>query len=1585
MTSNSDKDVQLAVTGDASSVLSTFDKVKQGAAGMAQEVSKSGESAGKGLEKAGDGAQKGADKIDKSTKSIIQSIERATAAAQAGERGTAAYFEAIAKGRGVNADALKPYLEQLRQAEAAQRLAEGSLQNMGNSAKQTVAALRQVPAQFTDIAVSLQGGQNPLTVLLQQGGQLKDVFGGIGPAARAMGGYVLGLVNPFTLAAGAAGLLAYGFFKGAEESQAFNKALVLTGNAAGTTVNQLSAMAARMDGLGTTQARASEGLLAFVNAGVKGAAGLERYTLAAIKLEEVGGPAVAETAKAFADLGKDPLKAALKLDEATNFLTTSTYAQIKALEEQGRSVDAAKVAQDAYAQAIEGQAPQILEKLGAIERAWFNIKKGAAEAADNAIFSIGRKESLQQQLASAQNRKSAAQFDFRQANSNGGGGLLGRFQAGRALDRERQADADIADLNRRLLKEAEVTAEVRTQNALKAATFEADKILSGLADKKAKQAIEEARVRAVLTEAGKSDLEIQKALAAVREKYADKKADTAATRELEKQQKLLAELNGLSGTFYEDWDRLNALFKGGVIKSVERLTELQGSLLKDQPFQKGINKETEEQFKEALKIAEQRIDLRRKEEAAIKAELDGRKAADEAAATSIRGRITGLSEENQALELSREKNISLAQAVNDLALARLRDKLAAAKDSGGDTSEIERQIALYQRLGQEIGRNEINKFLDPDKAKSFGDALTKAFDGAGNALTRMVSLLESAGEKSRFNDRAQKSIDAETDAVKKLAAQRLLNNKRQSESVSLYADLAGTAKGFFDEGTKGYKALEIAETAFRAYQLASDFQKGVSAATVGVANQAQGDPYTAVPRMIAMAATMASLGYQVAGIANSGGSTGGDGAKQATGTGTVFGDASAKSESIANSIDLLADTSKLQLTTQSGMLAALRNIENNIGGVTNQILRINAGSSPAERLGITTGTSGPNALGKGLTGGSLNLDNILFGGKLTNALFGKNTKVTGSGLFSGAQDLGSVLASGLNLKDFADVNESRKFFGIKVSNKNSTTYQDADAGLQRQFSQIFKDFASTLTLAAGPLELALDDVNSRINGFIIDIGKIDLTGLKGDEIAEKLGAVIGAEGDKIAAAAIPGLVDFQRVGEGYFETVVRVASGVETADAALELLGIGAIKFGDVVRKQGDVATEIVRQSIAAFESLDGSLSSIGAIVSTLDGSADDLTQTYGALLDVRDALLSVGESGDTLTAIMIRGAGGLDNLSGSLSSYFENFFSDEEQASARLARLSEDFAKIGITTIPQTREEFRKLVEGIDTSTDAGQKFFAQVIGLAGAFADAVPAAQALETAVKTLDYVMTEQGRFDAKKFSAEVAGITAQDIQANILERSGADRDRAQANFDVGSATFLGAYANSLAAQRLAFKEPPNPVPVYGGSSGSAGRDPGEDLRQKEVDALRSLTDAMRSLDEQIGGFIDSQTIGSDSFLSPEQRFFESKAAFESTIRQAGAGDQAAAELVQSRASAFADATKAYFGSSQAGTDNLAAMVAQLQGLREQVRSLLGAAEAGNRISATGFSEVSEATEESSAATNQALARIRLRAQKSVGFEA
>ena len=179
--------VQLGAEFDASGAKKGFEDVKAGAREMAQAVGQAGQVAAKGVDGIGAGGDQAAKKLDQSTRSIIGSIERTTAAMQAGQRGSAEYFENLARQRGVSTDTLKPYLDQLRQAEAAQRVAAGSLDKMGVSAKQTAAALRGVPAQFTDIITALQGGQAPLTVLLQQGGQLKDMFGGVGAAAKALG------------------------------------------------------------------------------------------------------------------------------------------------------------------------------------------------------------------------------------------------------------------------------------------------------------------------------------------------------------------------------------------------------------------------------------------------------------------------------------------------------------------------------------------------------------------------------------------------------------------------------------------------------------------------------------------------------------------------------------------------------------------------------------------------------------------------------------------------------------------------------------------------------------------------------------------------------------------------------------------------------------------------------------------------------------------------------------------------------------------------------------------------------------------------------------------------------------------------------------------------------------------------------------------------------------------------------------------------------------------------------------------------------------------------------------------------------
>lgn len=350
---------------------------------------------------AGGGAavEKEAQRAERATRSLNAAIERTIITQEAGGRGTAAYFEAMAKARGLNVSALEENLAKLRQVEAAQQ----RLQATGEmSAHATAAALRQVPAQFTDIVTGLAAGQAPLTVLLQQGGQLKDVFGGLGAAAKALGGYVVGLLTPLNLAVAAAVGLTAAFVAGASEVGELQRQLILSGSAAGVSAGQIAQMAEQIARVGRGTTRSSLAALTQLAAsGDVAASGLQRYAAAAVELERVGGPAAEETAKAFTALANEPTKSALKLNEAVNFLTVSTYQQIRSLEEQGRVADAARVAQDAYASAIEQRAPQMVNTLGTLERAWLGIKQASA-AALNQLLNIGRTSSAAQQVASLQ-------------------------------------------------------------------------------------------------------------------------------------------------------------------------------------------------------------------------------------------------------------------------------------------------------------------------------------------------------------------------------------------------------------------------------------------------------------------------------------------------------------------------------------------------------------------------------------------------------------------------------------------------------------------------------------------------------------------------------------------------------------------------------------------------------------------------------------------------------------------------------------------------------------------------------------------------------------------------------------------------------------------------------------------------------------------------------------------------------------------------------------------------------------------------------------------------------------------------------
>lgn len=266
------------------------------------------------------------------------------------------------------------------------------------SARQTAAAMRQLPAQFTDIATQLAGGSNPLLVLLQQGGQIKDSFGGIGPAIRGLTAAISPMAVGIGAVTAAVGGLALAQNAASKEAFELQRAVTLNGSAAGLTTEQLKRLARVLDETsGATQGKATQALIQVAEASGAAANDLQLLTQAAIKLERAGGPSIEETAKAFEKLRREPLQATKELGTQLGYLTPALFDQVRALTEQGRTLEAASVAQRAYATAAADAAGQLEQALSPLQRGWRSLKDTVSEAWD-AMVGLGRAPTVIERL-----------------------------------------------------------------------------------------------------------------------------------------------------------------------------------------------------------------------------------------------------------------------------------------------------------------------------------------------------------------------------------------------------------------------------------------------------------------------------------------------------------------------------------------------------------------------------------------------------------------------------------------------------------------------------------------------------------------------------------------------------------------------------------------------------------------------------------------------------------------------------------------------------------------------------------------------------------------------------------------------------------------------------------------------------------------------------------------------------------------------------------------------------------------------------------------------------------------------------------
>lgn len=280
----------------------------------------------------------------------------------------------------VESDTFVEYTNRINTMREALGDTSDGMNRAGMSAKAYQAALRGLPAQFTDIAVSLQAGQAPLTVFLQQGGQLKDMFGGVGPAAKAMGGYILDLINPLTVAAAAAATLGVVFYDVEKQISAFNASLFQGGANSGQTVESLAEIAKSAASLTGNLSSAKDAVTALAAAGRTSEIQFRNLAQAATAVSRFTGQSAADVGKAFGDLGDNATKAAQKISSEYGLLTAAQYEVIRGLDEQGKRQQALDTLSESLNKNAQERLRRYRESLSEIERDWQDIGTAISNA-----------------------------------------------------------------------------------------------------------------------------------------------------------------------------------------------------------------------------------------------------------------------------------------------------------------------------------------------------------------------------------------------------------------------------------------------------------------------------------------------------------------------------------------------------------------------------------------------------------------------------------------------------------------------------------------------------------------------------------------------------------------------------------------------------------------------------------------------------------------------------------------------------------------------------------------------------------------------------------------------------------------------------------------------------------------------------------------------------------------------------------------------------------------------------------------------------------------------------------------------------
>jgi hypothetical protein len=597
-----------------------------------------------------------------------------------------------------------------------------------------------------------------------------------------------------------------------------------------------------------------------------------------------------------------------------------------------------------------------------------------------------------------------------------------------------------------------------------------------------------------------------------------------------------------------------------------------------------------------------------------------------------------------------------------------------------------------------------------DQARAMGDSLADGFGRGGAALATLMDgmaqfraqesaiLAERAASYASYQqakaDFENKEVKTAQDRFEMMRTEMQWDRDRQKSQRDLLAaetrrNVAAIegVKSLLSRKSAAYKVLTALEIGFQAVELAGHLKRMAQdaiATAATIANsvktaaifgaQAIANALRSVPFPFNLAAAAATAAALVAvGVKVFGGGGGGGAAvptaeeiQARQGAGSVLGDAEAKSESISRSLEIVASNTNRDLEYSNGMLRHLRSIDGQIGALTGLLARqlVSGGFlDEAQIKGVGSRITGINdgiqGFGKflGIPTPMEVLSKLPVVGGIIKGLFG--TKVTTTvrdlGLDFDPQSLDSIVNGGLSGDAYQtlDIKTKKKFLGITASNKTKT--RTTETPLEQD---ILNEMAGIIeSLRGGVLEaaslLGVEGAAAALQAFTVDLGTVSFKDKTAAEIQEELNAIFSKLGDQMAEAAFPFIAELQKVGEGAFETLIRVARQYQVIDITLQSIG-----------------------------------------------------RTFGA----------VGVESLALRENLIDLFGSLDEFVEQTQFFAENFLTEAERMAPIQAAIVKEFQRLGVTGV-NTKEQFKQLVLGLDLTSQAGQEMYAALLAIAPAF----------------------------------------------------------------------------------------------------------------------------------------------------------------------------------------------------------------------------------------------------------------------------